>query len=92
MCVGGKVSAVLFCLEMTVPFVWIIAGIIFGYFPYWSALSLVAVVPAVKNAMQAFRYNKEGMAALVGVDENTAKLQLAFSVLMFVSLVTAVMW
>ena len=89
MSVGGKVSAVLFCLEMTVPFVWIIAGIILGYFPYWSALSLVAVVPAVKNAMQAFRYNREGMSALVGVDEKTAQLQLGFSVLLFISFIVA---
>ena len=89
MCVGGKVSAVLFCLEMTVPFVWIIAGVILGYFPYWSALSLVAVVPAVKNAMQAFRYNREGMSALVGVDEKTAQLQLGFSVLLFISFIVA---
>ena len=89
MCVGGKVSAILFCLEMTVPFVWIIAGVILGYFPYWSALSLVAVVPAVKNAMQAFRYNREGMSALVGVDEKTAQLQLGFSVLLFISFIVA---
>ena len=89
MCAGGKVSSYLYCIEVIFPFVWIVAGIVSGHFPYWSALSLIALPIALGNARQAMKYNTEGMKALVGVDEKTAQLQLAFSVLMFISFIVA---
>ena len=92
MCVGGKVSTILYCLEMVVPFVWVIGCVIMGLLPGWSILVIAAAKMAFDNARQALRYNKEGMKALVGVDEKTAQLQLAFSVLMFVSFITAALW
>ena len=67
MCAGGKVSSFLYCVEVIFPFVWVVAGIVLGWFPYWSALALVAMVLALGNARQAMKYNKEGMKALVGV-------------------------
>ena len=92
MCVGGKVSTVLYCLEMLVPFVWVIVCTVLDVLPGWSILVIAAAKMAFDNAGQALRYNKEGMKALVGVDEKTAQLQLAFSVLMFVSFITAALW
>ena len=92
MCVGGKVSTVLYCLEMLVPFVWVVACVICGLLPGWCLMVIAAAKMAFDNARQALKYNREGMKALVGVDEKTAQLQLAFSVLMFVSMVTAVLW
>ena len=92
MCVGGKVSTVLYCLEMLVPFVWVIVCTVLDVLPGWSILVIASAKMAFDNARQALRYNKEGMKALVGVDEKTAQLQLAFSVLMFVSFITAALW
>lgn len=92
MCVGGKVSTILYCLEMVVPFVWVIGCVIMGLLPGWCILVIAAAKPAFDNARQALKYNREGMKALVGVDEKTAQLQLAFSVLMFVSFITAALW
>ncbi len=92
MCVGGKVSTVLYCLEMLVPFVWVVVCVICGLLPGWCLMVIAAAKMAFDNARQALKYNREGMKALVGVDEKTAQLQLAFSVLMFVSMVTAVLW
>lgn len=92
MCVGGKVSIVLYCLEMLVPFVWVIVCTVLDVLPGWSILVIAAAKRAFDNAGQALRYNKEGMKALVGVDEKTAQLQLAFSVLMFVSFITDALW
>ena len=89
MCLGGKVASQLYCVEVIFPFVWVIGAMALGLFPYWSALSLVALAIALGNAKQAMKYNKEGMKALVGVDEKTAQLQLAFSVLMFISFIVA---
>ena len=92
MCVGGKVSTILYCLEMVVPFVWVIGCVIMGLLPGWCILVIAAAKPAFDNAKQVLKYNREGMMALVGVDEKTAQLQLAFSVLMFVSFITAALW
>ena len=92
MCVGGKVSTILYCLEMVVPFVWVIGCVIMGLLPGWCILVIAAAKPAFDNARQALKYNREGMKALVGVDEKTAQLQLVFSVLMFVSFITAALW
>ncbi len=92
MCVGGKVSTILYCLEMVVPFVWVFVCMALGLLPGWCILVIAAAKLAFDNAGQVLKYNKEGMKALVGVDEKTAQLQLAFSVLMFVSMVTAVLW
>ena len=89
MCLGGKVASLLYCVEVIFPFVWVIGAMALGLFPYWSVLSLVALAIALGNAKQAMKYNKEGMKALVGVDEKTAQLQLAFSVLMFISFIVA---
>lgn len=89
MLLGGKVSVLLYCAEVIFPFVWVVGAMALGFFPYWSALSLVALAIALGNAGQAMKYNKEGVKALVGVDEKTAQLQLAFSVLMFISFIVA---
>lgn len=89
MLLGGKVSVLLYCAEVIFPFVWVVGAMALGFFPYWSALSLVALAIALGNAKQAMKYNKEGVKALVGVDEKTAQLQLAFSVLMFISFIVA---
>lgn len=89
MCVGGKVSTILYCLEMVVPFVWVMGCVIMGLLPGWCILVIVAAKPAFDNARQALKYNREGMKALVGVDEKTAQLQLVFSVLLFISFIVA---
>ena len=89
MCVGGKVSTILYCLEMVVPFVWVMGCVIMGLLPGWCILVIVAAKPAFDNAKQVLKYNREGMKALVGVDEKTAQLQLVFSVLLFISFIVA---
>ncbi len=92
MCVGGKISSVLYCLEMIVPFLWIIVSVVLGILPLWCILVLAASKMAAGNAMQAWKFNKEGMKALIGLDEKTARLQLVFSVLMFVAFIADVVW
>lgn len=89
MLVGKRVSIALYCLEMILPFVWVVAGIAFGLFPLWSLLVLLALKPAIDNSRKAVRFAKEGFDALVGVDEATAMLQLMFSLLLSVSFVVA---
>lgn len=89
MLIGKKASAQLYCVEVLLPFAWIIAGCVLGVFPWWSMLVLPALKPAADNVRGALRFPKEGAQALWGVDEATAKLQLIFSLLLTLSLIIA---
>ena len=86
MLVGKKTSAWLYCFEVIFPFLWVVAAIVAGALPLWSLLVLVALKPAIDNARKAMSFLTEGMSALIGVDELTAKLQLMFSLLLTISL------
>ena len=86
MLVGKKASVVIYCIEVLLPFVWVAVAVVLGIFPLWSLLVLVALKPAADNASDAMRFPAEGIEALRGVDEKTAQLQLAFSLLFTVSL------
>ena len=86
MLVGKRASAVIYCIEVILPFVWIVGCIIYGSLPVWSLLVLVALKPALDNAKKASSLPKDGMEAVTGLDEATAKLQLMFSLLLAVSL------
>lgn len=85
MLMGKRLSAYIYCLEVIFPFVWVIAAAIFGKFPMWSLLVLVALVPALKNSAKAMSFPKVGAKAFYGVDEGTAQLQLMFSLLLTIS-------
>lgn len=85
MLIGAKASAVVYCIEVLLPFVWVAVAAAVGIFPWWSLLVLVALKPAADNASAAMRFPAEGIEALRGVDEKTAQLQLIFSLLFTVS-------
>lgn len=85
MLVGRRASAVIYCAEVIVPFVWVAALVVAGIFPWWSFLVLVALKPALDNVAKMRTYNSVGFEAIKGVDEMTAKLQLMFSLLLALS-------
>ena len=85
MLVGKSASAVIYCVELLFPFVWVAGCVVYGHMPLWSLLVFVAFKPALDNSRKALAFPKEGMKAVGGVDEATAKLQLMFSMLLVVS-------
>ena len=89
MLAGKRASAFIYCMEVTVPFVWVAICIIYNSMPLWSLIVLLALKPAIDNSRKALLFPKEGMQAVVGVDEATAKLQLMFSLLLVGSLFIA---
>lgn len=89
MSIGGKSSSYLYCFEVIFPFVWCIACIVAGIFPVCIIVVLAALKPAWDNARKAMRYPKEGMSALVGLDERTAQYQLKFSLTLFAGFMIA---
>lgn len=84
---GKAVSVKLYCFEILFPFLWTIACIIFGILPLYSLLVTVALKPAIDISRKAMRYPGKGIEALIGVDEQTAQLQLIFSLLLTVSFI-----
>ena len=83
MLLGGDRAVSLYCFELLLPFAWVMVGIICGVFPWWTLLVLIALKPAIDNAKKALAYRNEGMEAVMGLDEQTAKLQLIFSLMLF---------
>lgn len=82
MLIGGKASSVLYAAYMVIPFLCIIGAVAVGRLHPMALLCLVAAIPAWKNLKQACGYNKLGIEALKGLDQGSAKLQMAFSVLL----------
>lgn len=85
MALGRRISVLVYWVELLFPFVWVIMCAGKGLFPWWSLLVLPAIVPAWACVAKSYRFPKEGAKALAGVDEQTAKLQLLFSLLLALS-------
>ena len=80
---------VLYCLEITVPFVWIAGCAAAGIFPWWTLLVLVTLIPAAGNVRIMAHYNGSGTGSISRLDELTAKLQLMFSLFLATSFALA---
>ena len=80
MLLGGKVSSILYAVYMVLPFLCIIAAVVTCQLHPMALLCLVAIIPAWKNLRQALTYDKVGLDAMKGLDQASAKLQMAFSV------------
>ncbi len=76
---GQPIAIGIYCAEILLPFLWIIAGICTNYFPLWSLLTLIALPPSIQNITVMFRLPPKGAASIAHLDEKTAKLQLLFS-------------
>lgn len=82
---GKKTDVFLYIFEVIFPFLWIVGCVVLGYFPWWSLLTMLGLLPAVANARAMLRLPKEGISAISNLDEKTAKLQLLFSLLFTVT-------
>ena len=82
MLIGGKASSILYSVYMVIPFLCVIGAVAVGRLHPMALLCLVAAIPAWKNLKQACGYDKLGIEAFKGLDQGSAKLQMAFSVLL----------
>lgn len=76
---GGRQSILLYAFEVILPFFWVFSCALGKIFPWWTLVVFLAAFPALQNVRTAIRYRKEGMPAIVSLDEKTAKLQILFS-------------
>ena len=89
MLVGYKASRIGYIAEILVPFAIICLLVAFSVLPVWSLLSLVALVPALKNTKAMRSSSAANLSSIVALDAATAQLQLAFSLLLSISFVIA---
>ena len=89
MLIGLKPAAILYCIYMVIPFACIIAYVITGLMRPTALLCLLAAIPAFKNLKKAATYKTAGLEAMAGLDQGSAKLQMAFSLLLSVGLIIA---
>ena len=89
MAIGPKASSVLYRAYMVIPFLCVIIAVIFGWLHPLSLLCVIAVIPAWKNYKKASGYDKEGLEAMSGLDQASAKLQMVFSGLLSIGLFIA---
>lgn len=89
MLIGGKASSILYRIYMLLPFVCILLAVVLGWLHPLALLCLPALVLAWKNFKQAAQFPQKGIEAMKGLDQSTAKLQLAFSGLLSVGLLIA---
>ena len=83
--IGRPLAVKLYYAEVSLPYIWMIAPCVAGIAPWWSLLCLLSLPLAIKN-IKAMMLYKQGIKAYAHVDEATAQLQLAFSVLLIIGL------
>ena len=92
MLMGKRASVYIYLAELIIPFICIVAGILCKAMPAGAIAVFIALKPAIDNCRAMLKLPTEGMKAVTGIDESTAKLQLAFSMtLSVVCLVAALL-
>ena len=87
--IGPKASYKLYQAEVILPFVWVIVAICLGWLPPFSLLVMCVGKTAYDMARQAKGLVTKGSEAVATLDQQSAKLQMIFSLLMIVALVVS---
>ncbi|MBO4282147.1 MAG: prenyltransferase [Bacteroidales bacterium] len=89
MLLGREASVRLYLVYQLLPFLFVTLFVCLGWLPGWALLCLLAVFPAWGNLRKASGYYTQGREALLGLDRQSAKLQLVFSLSLAVGLLIA---
>lgn len=87
---GPKAARVIYYLEITLPFLWLIFCSVTGRLPWWSLIALIAVIPAAKAIKVMAGSRTSGLGTVRALDAMTAQLQTVFSLLVSISFLIAV--
>lgn len=91
MLIGKRASVYIYIAELILPFITVIVAILCKAMPVVAVIVLIALKPAIDNCRAMLKLPTEGLKAVTGVDENTAKLQLIFSLLLSLSMLISVL-
>ena len=89
MMIGPKASYKLYQAEVLLPFVWVVVAVCVGWLPVLTILVFVVAKTAWAMARQAKGLVTKGPEEVAMLDQQSAKLQMIFSLLMIVSLVVS---
>ena len=89
MLLGKRASVYVYIAELFLPFIVVAVAIPFDAMPAGAVAVAIALKPAIDNARAMLKLPTEGMKAVTGIDEQTAKLQLAFSMILSVTCVVS---
>lgn len=84
---GRKASRILYYIEILLPFVWIFLCAAIRALPWWSLMTLLALLPALKNVKVMAGSEAKGLNSINSLDAMTARLQTIFSLLLSVSFI-----
>jgi len=87
---GNRVAKYIYTAEVLLPFLWIAAGVVTGYFPVWSLLTFVVLPLSVGNVKVMWASADGSTEVIAHLDEKTAQLQLAFSFVLSVTFLLTV--
>ena len=84
---GSKAAAILYVVEMLIPFLWVVVLIPFGIFPWLSILVIFVMRIALQNTrlMREFKDSGDQMI-IANLDQRSAQTQMLFAVVLSISL------
>lgn len=85
---GKEMSIVMYAIEVTIPTLWVVTGVLCGRMPWESLLIALTLIPAFANSCTMVRYEADDQA-INFLDEATAKHQLMNGLLLTLTLVGA---
>ena len=89
MLTGRRFAIGMYVFELVLPYLWLALTAAFGVVSPWALTACVTIPIALQNIRSALSFDKEGITAIAGLDEATAKLQLVFSLSLIIGLACA---
>ncbi|MCR5394379.1 MAG: prenyltransferase [Bacteroidales bacterium] len=86
MLTGRRLAVWIYVVEVMLPYLWLVLLVVLSRASWTVLLATLSLPLAVLNARTMLNYRKGGVESYARLDEATAKLQLAFSVLLIVGL------
>ena len=92
MLIGRRTSIFIYVFEVLMPYCWMLALCLAAIVPFTALTTLLSLPLAIGNVRCVLRCRTEGISAIARLDERTAQLQLAFSVLLMVGLALSLLF
>ena len=82
---GPRTARMIYYIEILLPFLWTAFCAVAGLMPWWSLISLIALIPASKALRVMAGSRTAGLETVRALDAMTAQLQTVFSLLLAAS-------
>ena len=82
---GPRTARMIYYIEILLPFLWTAFCAVAGLMPWWSLISLIALIPASKALRVMAGSRTAGLETVRALDAMTAQLQTVFSLLVAAS-------